>query len=540
MRKRPSLHIAILILIVLLSFFMKVQNLGTNPAGFFADEASVGYDALLLLQTGKDHNGDLLPLFFKGFNSDNVSPYHVYLTVPFVGIFGLNETAVRLAPVFFSLIELIFFYLFLKELIPKSYALMGTLLLSISPWHFHLSRINFGDFYSWTLLTILSYYYLVLGFKHQKVNFFIISAAFFSLTTYSYTPARLITPILFGLIISVFLINKHFKVFFQMFSVYLIILIPFIYFHLSDPHSFQRIKDTMGIDIKKGVDIKNQKTLSQINGDFPTYFLEKYFLHYSDDFLFEKGDTDFPSQFIRRHSISGLGLLYSYQKWLVVAGLIWLTIKLLKTKRYELLFVIFLFLIFPLADSPTTGIVPFATRSYLGILPFHILIVFGIYGIYQFFLALNILKRNYINFLVFTSCLLIAISSLFILINNFNYNPKTTSDFWGWQYGPREIMKYFLSEKENYDDLYMSGEFNAGHIFLKFYDPENTCQNKCKIGDFYREPQIVNSSKHQLFSLSPEYLSKSNYSQDFKVLKTIYYPNGKFAFIIGEIAKRNF
>lgn len=528
-----TFDIYILILILIFSFILETYNLTNNPAGFFADEASIGFDAYSLIKSGVDRKGEF-PLFFKGFNYDNVSPYHVYLTIPFIAILGLNEVAVRITPVFFSLIELVFFYLLLQIFIPKPFALIGTFLLSISPWHFHLSRVNFGDFYSWVLLTIIAYYFFVRAFNSKKRNLFIFSAIFFSLATYSYTPARLITPLVFSFSLILIIFKKYFKMAALTAFVYVLVLVPFIYFHITDPNGFQRIKDTMGVDIK------NQKTISKVNSDFPTHFLEKYFLHYSDDFLFKKGDADFPGQFIRRHSISGLGLLYAYQKLLIITGLIWLTIKLLKTKRYELLFVIFLFLIFPLADSLTTEIVPFATRSYLGILPFHILIAFGIYGIYQFFLALNILKRNYINFLVFTSCLLIAISSLFILINNFNYNPKTTSDFWGWQYGPRDIMKYFLSVQETYDDLYMSGEFNGAEIFPKFYDPENSCQNKCKIGDFYREPQVVDFYRRQLFSLSPEYLSNSNFNHGFKVLKTIYYPDGKVAFVIGEIVRQIF
>src|SRR3712207_4245123 len=93
-----------LFLILLLIFFLKIQHLSNNPAGFFADEASVGFDAYKLLTTGADRNEDKFPLFFKGFNFDNVSPYHVYLTIPFIAIWGLSEFSVRFAPVFWSTI----------------------------------------------------------------------------------------------------------------------------------------------------------------------------------------------------------------------------------------------------------------------------------------------------------------------------------------------------------------------------------------------------------------------------------------------------
>jgi len=83
----------------------------------------------------------------------------------------------------------------------------------------------------------------------------------------------------------------------------------------------------------------------------------------------------------------------------------------------------------------------------------------------------------------------------------------------------------------------MSGEFNGSDIFLKFYDPKNVCDNKCKIGDFWREPNIYNPSKKQLFSLSPEYLNNSTLKEKFLVRKTIHYPNNTIAFLIGEIVQ---
>lgn len=91
------------LLILLFSFLLYYWKLSNNPAGFFADEASVGIDAMSILKSGTDRHGEFLPLFFQGFSFDNVSPYQVYLTVPFIGLFGLNEMAVRLTPVFGAL-----------------------------------------------------------------------------------------------------------------------------------------------------------------------------------------------------------------------------------------------------------------------------------------------------------------------------------------------------------------------------------------------------------------------------------------------------
>jgi len=47
-----------------------------------------------------------------------------------------------------------------------------------------------------------------------------------------------------------------------------------------------------------------------------------YLNQFSIDFLFTKGDIDFPGQFITRHSIRGIGQLYLFQLPFLVFGLL--------------------------------------------------------------------------------------------------------------------------------------------------------------------------------------------------------------------------
>lgn len=508
-----------LLLIVVFSFVLYSWKLTSNPAGFFCDEASVGIDAINILKTGRDRHGELLPLFFQGFNFDNVSPYQVYLTVPFIGFFGLNEMAVRLTPVFWSILEIIIFYLLLRKIILNRFALFGAVFLSINPWHFHLSRTNMGDYYSWSLLTLISLLFLTKAIKSEKKLPYILFSFFLGLATYSYSPARLITPILFFLIFIVFICKRiNVKIISLILVSYFITIVPFINFHISNSHSFQRIKDTVGVDIKA-----KSFNINQIK--LPSNFFNKYLSHYSDAFLYKFGDTDFPGQFIRRHSVSGMGLFYPYQKWLILAGFFWLIYKIFRTKDLNYIFILFLLLLFPLSDSLTGELTPYATRSYLGILPLNILNAFGIYSFFLLGKNIAILSTKKISFIFNLSLIIIIFLSTITLINNFQKNPNTTSDFWGWQYGPREIIAYFKTQSKNYDELYMTGSFNAPDVFLKFYDPERKCKN-CFIGGIDR----LNNNQKQLFALRVEEIKdlKINY----KIKKIIHYPNKKRAFYI--------
>lgn len=84
-----------LLIITVIAGTLRLYRLGTYPQRFNQDEMVLGYDAWSLWQTGHDQHGDRLPIFFRTFN-DYVPPVANYLTAPFVGILGLNETTTRL------------------------------------------------------------------------------------------------------------------------------------------------------------------------------------------------------------------------------------------------------------------------------------------------------------------------------------------------------------------------------------------------------------------------------------------------------------
>ncbi|HLY26294.1 MAG TPA: hypothetical protein VKQ72_08135 [Aggregatilineales bacterium] len=85
----------LLALIVAGAGLIRLYALGTYPQRFNQDEMVQGYDAWSLWQTGRDHHGALLPLNFQAFN-DYIPPLGNYITAPFVGLFGLDETTTRL------------------------------------------------------------------------------------------------------------------------------------------------------------------------------------------------------------------------------------------------------------------------------------------------------------------------------------------------------------------------------------------------------------------------------------------------------------
>src|SRR5690349_13503591 len=90
----------ILISILVLSFFLRVWDLGDKPAGISNDEANYIYSAYSIFKTGKDINGKAFPVSFTVDTS--FSPVHIYLMSPFVGILGPSAFSGRILNVFLA------------------------------------------------------------------------------------------------------------------------------------------------------------------------------------------------------------------------------------------------------------------------------------------------------------------------------------------------------------------------------------------------------------------------------------------------------
>lgn len=67
--------------ILLLAALLRVPFLSSVPNGFYSVEASTGYDAYSILQTGKDQYGEFLPLFMRSFG-DYVEASYRYVMSP--------------------------------------------------------------------------------------------------------------------------------------------------------------------------------------------------------------------------------------------------------------------------------------------------------------------------------------------------------------------------------------------------------------------------------------------------------------------------
>ncbi len=415
---KSKTHFIIFLLILVLGFGLRTYNLANIPAGFFADEASIGYNAFSILTTGFDEHGAHLPFFFRAFG-EYKSPIQTYSTVPLVALFGLNEMSVRLVSVTYGILSIIAIYLLTKELFihdkhRQQLALLSALFLAISPWHIHFSRVSLEGLMAFVFFTTIGLYFFL---KAQlKPKFLYLSLTSFALAMYCYFPARIFIPLfglgLFAIYFRFFLSHKKESI--LSFILLLILLAPFI----------QNLLSPVGLARWQQVNIFSNPPQKQT---ITTHILSNYFRHFSADFLFLKGDIDMPGQFISRHSIRGIGELYLLQLPLIVFGAI-----MLFKKKSKAFFALLLWLVlYPMGSIFTIDESPQATRSIIGTLPFQILSAAGV--VYLLRITLGFKKYFQLAF-ISTSSIVLIISFANFLSNYFISYPNYSSDFWGWQY----------------------------------------------------------------------------------------------------------
>ncbi len=517
MKKHIQIFAASLIFlgILLIGVSLRFYKLGAIPAGFFCDEASIGYNAYTILTQGKDEFGTVFPVFFRAFG-EYKGPIEIYSTVPSIAVFGLNEFATRLPSALYGTLGLIAIFLLTRELFhtdknKEMLAFLAMFSLAISPWDIHFSRVALEGLMPYVFFTTLASYLFLRA--QRNIRFLFPSILCFALAFYSYFPARLFIPALgIGLLIMYrTFLRTHYK--HVIFGAILLgyILLPFFQNFFSD----------------SGLARWNQVSIfahPPTTGTTLEHIASSYFQHFSADFLFLKGDIDMPGQFITRHSVKGFGELFFIQ----LPFILWAVIEIIRKPTKSGIFLLLWLLLYPLGSMFTLDNTPQATRSIIGVIPLQILTAMGMVHLIRRLQAV----RQYFSDGVIVLTGIAIILSVFTYTQAYvtHYNAYS-SDFWGWQYGARDVMTYFVAHQHEYHDLVLQPEFNAPSIFLKFYAPQGCPQ--CSIGQV-EDKQILGTK--QLFALTPDYLSKHP-QYHFKLEHTVYYPNKSIAFEIGEIVQ---
>lgn len=408
--------------------------------------------------------------------------------------------------VFYGTFTVLAVYLLAKELFNRRVGYLSALMLAISPWHIHLSRIGF-ELISSLFWVTAAFYFLYRWIKGKTdILYGLVSLV---LAYFSYYTPKIYLPFL---VISFIFLHKEWIIDKALTKATLLrlLVILFIFFLFIGP------------TFKEGTFFARWQEVRVEDLSF-SVLVRGYLNHFSPDFLFIRGDSSFPGQFIKRHSITGIGELYWFQLPLIFLALV----VFLRNKKWikSLLFILGMVLIYPVG-SIFTGVIPQATRSSIGVIPFQIFSGGGLYILFS--LAKKRLLRITLLLLVFV----LVSWSLWRFIGFLNTYPLYSSGYWGWQYGFREIMQVVKAEEKNFDQLLITHRFNRGEELLKFYNLSFNC-GKCRI---MSNPISIDLAIGQLFALRKEDIEEADKlypSLRFETKKALSLPNGQEEIFIG-------
>ena len=173
------------------------------------DEVMTVLNANSLAKSGTDILGEKLPIYFDTWLYGGQSPFATYLVAIMIKLFGYSLFVTRVPMFVFSMLGLIAFYKFLKEVVPENETLINIAfcLACISPWHLYTSAFTL-DCNFLPHIAMFGMYFLAKGINSTKSKYFVFSMLFFGLGFYCYILSAIIIPVLLAVLFLILLIKK--------------------------------------------------------------------------------------------------------------------------------------------------------------------------------------------------------------------------------------------------------------------------------------------------------------------------------------------
>jgi len=515
-----------------------LRDPGRNPFGFFCDEALIGLRARNLLDgTGQDAR---FPLFYDHFGTV-AGALPAYATAPFVWLFGLNEVSVRSASMVFMLVTCAVLYRTFR-LLDVAVPWLPVLIFALTPVVIHLSRINFGHTPSLFLIA-LGYDLYLRGRTGQRLWLSAIGGAAIGVSAYGYPGFYVATTVFIGILAATELAFLRFRLrqarhVLVVTAAALLCLAPIFHAARTNP------------DFANRFEAKDTAAYGLVSAERAESMAQNYAKYYGSDFLFETGETGLPGAFIMRHSVAGAGLLSWMSLPLLLAGLLgFLLVRDTKRERKRAFapFILLAFL-FPLPDllTTTSSDAPYTFAVFTGVLLIPFVVAYGLdlmvtdgdsrgatatarlrepgrMHVPRFLAAIRMRIVS-----VRTITTLVLIGAIFFVLGPYARYPLVSSDYWGWQAGPREMIGYYLNHLDQYDAFYMEGTFNESAIFLDFYIEDPEFRQDAFIGG----QDALDTSQRQLFGVSRQTFENEWNPEAWVIVQIVQYPNDEIAFYL--------
>lgn len=443
--KWVAISLAFIMLLAASLFFFKLNE---APPCLNADEASFAYNAYSILKTGRDEYGEFMPLRLKAFG-DNRFPLITYLDVPWVALFGLNETSARMANFPFVILFPIVLYFLTLELFKNKYAaVFSSLFVTLSVGLQSIGRQTHEAYLTVFFLTLASYFFVKFLNKKRPIDFYLFIIIFF-IDLFGYHPTRLwaifFFAVIFFLAYTKILKWKHLLIFTA--AVCLFAVTDFVY-------KPTRVSNLLFFNTDG---FKSKVYEYQIEGGLSFLYNKltvgikdvslEYVKYFSPQFLAINGDDNY------RFGYPGMYPVTPVEYVLLLVGLYYLF-----RNREKWRFLILALLLF----SPSSAILSWAgaslTRSLFILIPVSIIAAYGLSQIFK--------QKKLIFIAVMGLYLIMALYNWDFLLYHF---PKRLVTIHAWQCGYKELGDYVKTNYDRFDKFYITKKNGQPYIFLLFY-----------------------------------------------------------------------
>jgi len=543
-------HKIIFTLILFAGFIFRFWQLDQYPPSLNWDEISHGYNAYSLLKTGKDQWDTSWPIFNFRAYGDYPTTVNMYLTIPFISIFGINPITTRLptAILGYLLIPISFF---LSKMLLKNTksSLFVALLVAISPWTLFTSRQ--------VLQSTVSLFFLLLGIslsllslQKNKSPYFLIPGVFFWMfSSFAYHNTKIVAPLL--LIFFLFhyrqsllkIFYRNTKLLYTTLLTILLLIIP-LSMNILNPDSRAR---------SNWVFILNDAAINVINtqrGEYSnpvvgkllsnkvTYFIPAFLKNYLN--FLNPYNLFFTGSSQHQYNIPNQGLIFPILMPFFYLGFFYSILRFKKQKLHRFLLIWWLIGLLPAAL--TSGDLPILRAMTILPLPF----IFIAYGFQLFIKKLKLFKFESILFYLI---------SLLTIFQFFHYWTIFTSSYnhsysQSWQYGYFQAIDFIKTQYPNYDQIIITKKYGEPHEFVLYYwpwDPAKYQNDPDKIWDYHANWYWVDAFDKFKFFNDWEIKDKTLYldkktllvtsganfnTQGARILHTIHFLDNTIAFQI--------
>lgn len=464
-----------LFLIVILGAILRFAFLTYNPPSLNWDEISHGYNAYSILKTGMDQWGRKFPLFNFRAYGDYPTTLNLYLTIPFILIFGLTEYAVRLPHALIGVLTIVSVY-FLTWGITKrrNISLLAAFLAATGPWYVFTSRF--------VLQSNLSVFLLITAaalFVNREKNkyLFPLSLLAFTFLLFSYHTTRIFSPLF--LIGTLLIFRDEIKN--KLVYVFAVLFLALSAYILVSPNATARGNTLFIIDQaaigrieSSRVSSKLPELVKRLIYNRPVYFISQfsknYISYFSPQFLFLKGGTQYQFSVPNFGLVNPAGLPFFY------IGLVLLVIKSFRDKNYGLL--LLWLILSPIPASITNESYTVIRATTMLPIP-EVLVSIGMFSFVN-----GKLETNFRWFLIVFFVLYYIFAERYF-VNYFTIYRENYS--WSWQYSYEQVVGYAKMHYGDYDKIIVTKKYGEPHEYFLFflqYDPAKYQNDKNKIAFF--------------------------------------------------------